>query len=71
MYMPERQATRDGSKGIGRNSYYGATWVNLGSINGDPTFETSTATQDIVQLKASEGGEDMYFCGQEHQSPVV
>ena len=32
-------------------SNYDATWVNLGSINGDPTFESSTVMQDIVQFK--------------------
>lgn len=51
-------------KGIG--SDYDAAWEYLDSIYGDPRFVSDTVTQDIVQFKALQEGEDARFCDLVH-----
>ena len=51
-------------KGIGSN--YDAAWDYLDSIYGDPRFVSDTVTQDIVQFKALQEGEDARFCDLVH-----
>lgn len=51
-------------KGIG--SDYDAAWEYLDSIYGDPRFVSDTVTQDIVQFKALQDGEDARFCDLVH-----
>ena len=51
-------------KGIGRD--YDAAWEYLDSIYGDPRFVPDTVTQDIVQFKALQEGEDARFCDLVH-----
>lgn len=51
-------------KGIG--SDYDAAWDYLDSIYGDPRFVSDTVTQDIVQFKALQEGEDARFCDLVH-----
>ena len=46
-------------KGIG--SDYDAAWEYLDSIYGDPRFVSDTVTQDIMQFKALQDGEDARF----------
>ena len=46
-------------KGIG--SDYDAGWDYLDSIYGDPGFVSDTVTQDIIQFKALQDGEDARF----------
>ena len=47
-------------KGIG--SDYDAAWQYLDSIYGDVRFVSDTITQDIVQFRALQEGEDARFC---------
>ena len=51
-------------KGIG--SDYDAAWEYLDSIYGDLRFVSDTVTQDIVQFKALQEGEDARFCDLVH-----
>ena len=51
-------------KGIG--SDYDAAWEYLDSIYGDPRFVSDTVTQDIIQFKALQDGEDARFCDLVH-----
>ena len=51
-------------KGIGTD--YDAAWDYLDSIYGDPRFVSDTVTQDIVQFKALQEGEDARFCDLVH-----
>lgn len=51
-------------KGIG--SDYDAAWEYLDSIYGDPRFVSDTVTQDIMQFKALQDGEDARFCDLVH-----
>ena len=51
-------------KGIG--SDYDAAWEYLDAICGDPRFVSDTVTQDIVQFKALQEGEDARFCDLVH-----
>lgn len=51
-------------KGIGTD--YDAAWEYLNAIYGDPGFLSDTVTQDIVQFKALQDGEDARFCDLVH-----
>ena len=51
-------------KGIG--SDYDAAWEYLDSIYGDVRYVSDTITQDIVQFKALQEGEDARFCDLVH-----
>ena len=51
-------------KGIG--SDYDAAWEYLDSIYGDPRFVSDTVSQDIIQFKALQDGEDARFCDLVH-----
>ena len=51
-------------KGIG--SDYEAAWEYLDSIYGDVRYVSDTITQDIVQFKALQEGEDARFCDLVH-----
>lgn len=51
-------------KGIG--SDYDAAWEYLDAIYGDPRFVSDTVTQDIVQFRALQDGEDARFCDLVH-----
>ena len=51
-------------KGIG--SDYDAAWEYLEAFYGDPRFVSDTVTQDIVQFKALQEGEDARFCDLVH-----
>ena len=51
-------------KGIG--SDYDAAWEYLDAIYGDPRFVSDTVTQDIVQFKALQEGEEARFCDLVH-----
>ena len=51
-------------KGIG--SDYDSAWEYLDSIYGDPRFVSDTVTQDIIQFKALQDGEDARFCDLVH-----
>ena len=51
-------------KGI--ESDYDAAWEYLDSIYGDPRFVSDTVTQDIIQFKALQDGEDARFCDLVH-----
>ena len=44
----------------------GSDWEYLDSIYGDPRFVSDTVTQDIVQFKALQEGEDARFCDLVH-----
>ena len=47
-------------------SDYDAAWEYLDSIYGDPRFVSDTVTQDIIQFKALQDGEDARFCDLVH-----
>ena len=51
-------------KGLG--SDYDAAWEYLDAFYGDPRFVSDTVTQDILQFKALQDGEDARFCDLEH-----
>ncbi|KAK3736377.1 hypothetical protein QZH41_006148 [Actinostola sp. cb2023] len=51
-------------KGIGTD--YDAAWEYLDSIYGDPRFVSDTITQDIVNFKGLQEGEDTRFCDLVH-----
>ena len=52
------------SKGI--ESDYNAAWEYLECIYGDPRFVSDTVTQNIMQFKALQDGEDARFCDLVH-----